>query len=159
MLPSESDERAATDARLIELAERVADATPVDWPDWEASESAPTVHGLRVLATIAGTHRASAAEAEAPRGTTAAPALFGWGGVQVRALIGRGSFGEVFRAFDPALGREVALKLRHAEAGAAAGTRRWIEEARRLARVRHPNVLTVFGAGVFDGRAGLWTEL
>ena len=34
-----------------------------------------------------------------------------------------------------------------------------VNEGRLLARVRHPNVATVFGADVFDGRVGVWMEL
>ena len=51
----------------------------------------------------------------------------------------------------------MALKLRRTEAGGA--LRRWVDEARALARVRHPNVLTVHGADEHDGRVGLWTDL
>jgi hypothetical protein len=69
-------------------------------------------------------------------------------------LIGAGSFGEVYEAWDPTLHREVALKLRSPETG----TLRWLDEARNLARVRHPHVVTVHGADVLDGRAGIWTE-
>ena len=159
MSPNESGAKAEGDPRIVELAGRIADATPVDWAEWEPGPHSETLAGLRVLAALAEAHRGAAAEAEALTATKHGPALFRWGGLEVLRLIARGGFGEVFRAFDPALGRDVALKLRHAEAGSASGAARWIEEARRLARVRHPNVLTVFGTGVFDGRAGLWTEL
>lgn len=82
------------------------------------------------------------------------PALFAWGSLRVVGRLGEGAFGEVFLAWDPALQREVALKLRHARAG----TLRWLDEARALARVRHPNVLVVHGADLRDDRAGIWTE-
>lgn len=81
---------------------------------------------------------------------------FTWGHLKVTALLGQGSFGEVYRAFDTTLEREVALKLRHGDASHA---RSFIAEARRLAQVRHPNVLAVYGAGVHDSRAGLWADL
>ena len=58
------------------------------------------------------------------------------------------------------LQREVALKLRRAgNQFAPAAGRAFIEEARRLAQVRHPNVLAVHGAAVHEGRAGIWTDL
>src|SRR5262249_11140650 len=82
---------------------------------------------------------------------------FRWGPLEVRHRIGSGSFGEVFVARDPRLQREVALKLRRA--GALERSKRWLDEARRLARVRHPNVVTVYGADQHDGRGGLWMEL
>ncbi|HXV13891.1 MAG TPA: serine/threonine-protein kinase, partial [Candidatus Krumholzibacteria bacterium] len=81
--------------------------------------------------------------------------LFLWGPLEVKQPLGAGSFGEVFAAWDPTLARDVALKLRSPEVGAL----RWLDEARNLARVRHPHVLTVHGADVLDGRAGIWTEL
>src|SRR5262249_41435561 len=86
-----------------------------------------------------------------------APTAFTWGTLRVREKLGEGAFGEVWLAFDPALGREVALKLRR-EAGTT-GTRRWLQGGRRLAPGRHPNVLTVYGAAAHDDRAGIWTEL
>ena len=74
--------------------------------------------------------------------------------------IGEGGFGAVYRARDTWLDRDVALKLlKPAAAGRAAAGLRIIEEARTLARVRHPNVVTVHGADLHDGRVGLWMEL
>src|SRR5262245_25865621 len=77
--------------------------------------------------------------------------IFLWGTLEVRHLLGRGSFGDVYAAWDPTLYRDVALKLREPEVG----TLRWLDEARNLARIRHSNVLTVHGADVLDGRAGI----
>ncbi|MFN8548694.1 MAG: tetratricopeptide repeat protein [Candidatus Eisenbacteria bacterium] len=85
--------------------------------------------------------------------------LFEWGPFQALELVGEGGFGQVYRAFDTRLRREVALKLRRADVGRAGeGTRRFLEEARHLARVRHSNVLVVHGADVHDRRAGFWTD-
>src|SRR6187402_2939314 len=96
------------------------------------------------------------AELEAP--AAHAPVLFQWGHLAVLASIGVGGFGEVYRAFDPMLHREVALKLRRTgNQFAPVAGRAFIEEARRLAQVRHPHVLAVHGAAVHDGRAGIWT--
>jgi serine/threonine-protein kinase len=73
--------------------------------------------------------------------------------------IGHGSFGTVYRAHDPQLDRPVAVKLlrRTASSGEPLASR-LLHEARTLARVRHPNVVTVHGAGEHDGRVGLWME-
>lgn len=79
-----------------------------------------------------------------------------WGHLQVRSRLGSGSFGDVYRAYDGVLERDVALKLRRDGPLAPRG---YILEARRLARVRHPHVLAVHGAAVHEGRAGLWCDL
>lgn len=81
-----------------------------------------------------------------------------WGGLIIQELIGRGAFGEVYRAFDPALDRDVALKLL-SEAETQSARVDVLTEGRLLARLRHPNIATVFGADVRDGRAGIWMEL
>ena len=94
--------------------------------------------------------------------TEAAPAAvrFNWCHLVAFDQLGAGGYGEVFRAFDATLKREVALKLRRPNHQfAPAAGRAFIEEARRLAQVRHPNVLAVHGAAVDDGRAGIWTDL
>jgi hypothetical protein len=144
--------------RLESIAEAVADQTPVDWGRAlaETPASAATLTNLRLLAELG---RASGAVDDVDRAATAPDdgALFHWGPLHALERLGAGSFGEVYRAWDPSLRREVALKLRGATG--AGSDRRWLEEARRLARVRHPNVLVVHGADVHDGRAGLWTDL
>ena len=80
-----------------------------------------------------------------------------WGHLEVGEPIGSGGFGTVYRAFDPVLQREVALKLRNADE--AGPDEAFITEARRLARVQHPNVLAIHGADVRDGLVGLWADL
>lgn len=147
-------EPAADAGPLESLAGAVADRTPVDWEREQARtpERAPALARLRELVAL------EAAMARARDGGPG-PARFAWGPLQALERIGEGSFAEVWRAWDPVLQREVALKLRRDEAGGPAGARRWVEEARRLARVRHPHVLAILGADVHEGRAGLWTEL
>jgi serine/threonine-protein kinase len=69
---------------------------------------------------------------------------------QMVALLGRGGMGEVHKAYDPRLGRHVALKLmRHASPEQA---RRLISEARSQARVEHANVCKVYGVGELEGQ-------
>ena len=73
--------------------------------------------------------------------------------------VGRGTFGDVYRAWDSRLDREVALKvLRRTERDDQAHFSTVIQEGRLLARVRHPNVVTVYGAERVDGRVGVWME-
>lgn len=156
-------------ARLIEIAGAVADGDPVDW---EAAAPDPRDSGaferLHLLESVAAAYRAAretaGAEEDLVPGSgpeaTQPVVLFTWGHLQVLQKLGEGSFGEVYRAFDPVLERDVALKLRRAEKPeGVVGRRAILDEARRLARVRHPNVLMVHGADVHDGRVGLWTDL
>jgi tetratricopeptide (TPR) repeat protein len=76
-----------------------------------------------------------------------------FGKYTVEALIGRGSAGVVYRAKDPTLQRDVALKLLPQ---AARGP--WLEEARAMARVRSPHCVTVYEADVVDERPFLAME-
>jgi tetratricopeptide (TPR) repeat protein len=91
--------------------------------------------------------------------TPAPDALDRWGPFEHLQRVGRGSFGEVYRAFDPTLQRHVALKLllpsglnRDEEVGAL------LREARAIARVRHPNVVPIYGVDRHDGRLGFWSD-
>jgi hypothetical protein len=64
--------------------------------------------------------------------------------------------GVVYRAQDSALGRVVALKLLH---GHGTSQQRIQQEARGLARLQHPNVVTVYDIGVHEGRTFVAMEL
>lgn len=80
-----------------------------------------------------------------------------WHGLEIRGTLGRGAFGTVLRAYDPTLDRDVALKLLRPESPARAEAA--VREGRLLARVKHPNVVTVYGAEHGDGDVGIWMEL
>lgn len=67
--------------------------------------------------------------------------------------VGAGGMGIVYEAIDQRLGRAVALKLVRGDQA------RLLDEARAMAGVRHPSVLTVFEAGELDGSVYLATEL
>jgi hypothetical protein len=70
---------------------------------------------------------------------------------QVGELLGRGGMGEVYRGFHPALNRTVAIKVL---AGALAENEtsrvRFEREAQMVARLRHPNIVSMFDYGVAD---------
>jgi eukaryotic-like serine/threonine-protein kinase len=73
--------------------------------------------------------------------------------------LGAGGMGEVFRGYDPALAREVAIKVLRALPGGAASAMRFAREARAIAALSHRNVLAIYGSGEHDGIYYLVTEL
>ena len=67
--------------------------------------------------------------------------------------VGRGGMGVVYSAFDPELDRKVAIKfLRGGRGNSAAAARALLlSEAQAVARLSHPNIVTVHDVGTFDG--------
>src|SRR5512143_3552752 len=67
-------------------------------------------------------------------------------------LVGAGGMGEVYRARDPRLGRDVAIKVLPSEVGGDSDRlRRFEQEARAVAALNHPNILTVLDVGTHEG--------
>ncbi|MCA1585309.1 MAG: serine/threonine-protein kinase [Acidobacteria bacterium] len=82
------------------------------------------------------------------------------GGYRVTSLLGRGGMGEVYRAHDSRLGRDVALKVLPAEFTADAGRlARFESEARMLAALNHPHIGAIFGVEDAAGFPALVLEL
>ncbi len=149
---------ADADPRLLRLAEAISDRQSVSWDDARSAdlELRPVVDGLERVQALAEAFAAVQAPADREE---IQPLVSRWGQLEILEPIGEGTFGEVFRARDPNLDREVALKLRHAGPGDVDNAgRRLLDEARRLARIRHPNVVAVHGADLCAGRVGIWTE-
>lgn len=78
------------------------------------------------------------------------------GRFRILGRLGAGGMGVVFSAYDPELDRKVALKLLRPERGGSAGGRdggsRLQREAKAMARLSHPNVITVHEVGIFAGQ-------
>jgi serine/threonine protein kinase/tetratricopeptide (TPR) repeat protein len=75
-------------------------------------------------------------------------------------LVGAGGMGEVWRARDTELGREVAIKVLPAEVADSPERRKRFErEARATAGLNHPNLLTVHDVGIEDGQPFIVSEL
>jgi len=110
------------------------------------------------MASAAGQANPALAESTASMGgeqpAAVPPATGRWGGLEIRRTIAGGKFGTVYLAWDPALEREVALKV----LPAAGRSHTVTQEGRLLARVRHPNVVTVYGVDEYEGAVGLWME-
>src|SRR3981189_3277289 len=76
--------------------------------------------------------------------------------------LGRGAMGAVYRAVDPLIERDVALKtlLPTLPAEIMAEVReRFLREARSAGRLNHPNIVTIYDVGVHDGIAYIAMEL
>ena len=173
-LPELPQERELLEA-LEPIAENLANGAAVDWEAAESSELTAShkalLRQLRAIAEISSAHARFAREADVlldpvamETGRTIADTDAQreprrWGQLILRSYLGRGSFGDVYRAWDPRLDREVALKLLTPSAtGETARSSNVISEGRALARVRHPNVVTVYGADNIGGRIGVWME-
>ena len=137
-----------SESTLLRLAEAVADASVVDWANAELSaRDADEEHVIRQLRRLSEIGRAARA---------CAPS---WGSLDIRSELGSGAFGTVYLAWDTRLEREVALKLlKRLDDADVPLASELIKEGRLLAQIRHPNVVTVHGADVFDGQPGIWME-
>ncbi len=82
------------------------------------------------------------------------------GRYRLLSLLGAGGMGEVYRALDTELGREVAVKVLPPDfAEDPERLRRFEIEARAAAAISHPNILAIFDVGRSDGTSYLVTEL
>src|SRR5208283_3986527 len=82
------------------------------------------------------------------------------GEYEVKSLLGSGGMGEVYRARDSRLGRDVAIKVLPSFASAdSERLRRFEQEARAAAALNHPNILAVHQMGSYQGAPYLVSEL
>ena len=137
------------DDPLLSVAGKISNGVPVDWKELQdqiaTPDQAAVAEELRSLERYA-------------RVNEAVPAS--WGRFQIIEQIGVGTFGVVYRAIEPTLQIEVALKItrpRHPEL--AGEQEKALEEARRLVKVKHPNVVRAFGAERVGDEIGLSMEL
>ena len=161
------------------LAESIADGASIDWEG--INKLLPTdpdlqrlVGLLRLVADIGDVHRTdfpspSEQHGDQPPAEPVTPelspkespsaALGRWRHLELRRKIGEGGFGEVYHAHDTWLEHPVALKLFKKSIGGGGQSSRILHEARKLARIRHPNIVTVHGADSDNGRIGFWMDL
>ncbi len=82
------------------------------------------------------------------------------GRFEILGALGSGGMGDVYRARDPQLQRDVAIKVLPPKWSDDPARRRRLEqEARAAANLSHPNIVAVYDAGLHDGRAFVVTEL
>ena len=141
---------------FAEALKRLADGAPIDWTAVD-SEDAPEslrarIEPLKIIAAVAEIARSLPAHSEQARGDD----LLTWGHLKILARVGGGAFGDVYRAWDSRLDREVALKIQKRPDDSASSS--IIDEGRLLARVRHPNIAAVYGADRLGDTVGIWME-
>ncbi len=170
------------DAVLHDVAGAIVDGTPIDWASTDSTAVDEAMRRilreLRVISEIAEVHGgellssdrpvtdATARDLDVMRQPSGAKdaepepqTLQHWSALHLLEKVGEGAFGEVYRARDTRLDREVALKLlRREDSLGSRVASAVIDEGRMLAQVRHPNVVTVHGADRSAGRVGLWME-
>ncbi len=146
---------------LMDVAGAIADGETPDWTSvtsrLSSDDDRSVADQLAEVARIAAAHQQL--HQLLPATGDAASFAWGersrWGHLELLDIVGRGSYGTVYRAWDTRLERLVALKLFHRAPHPDAV----MLEGRMLARVRHENVVTVYGADVIDDVAGIWMEL
>lgn len=164
-----------SEQQLDDLLGAVADGSKLDWdalesgaPDEDAREY---VQQLRLVAQLKQVHDSVPDETHASESLASlggpeltidaaeTPGGLAWGRYSLVEKIGEGSFGEVYRAWDPHLERHIAIKILHPRLARAEPLgMRMLHEGRALARLRHPNIVSVLGVETHDGRIGLCME-
>jgi serine/threonine-protein kinase len=134
---------------LLSVAGKISSGVPVDWK--KLQDQIATPDQAAIAEELRSLERYARANEEVPAS---------WGRFHIIEQIGVGTFGVVYRAVDPTLQIEVALKVtrpRHPEL--ADEQEKALEEARRLVKVKHPNVVRAFGAERVGDEVGLSMEL
>ena len=137
------------DDPLLSVAGKISSGEPVDWK--ELQDQIATPDQAAVAEELRSLERYARVNEQVP---------VSWGRFQIIEQIGVGTFGVVYRAIEPTLQIEVALKItrpRHPEL--ASEQEKALEEARRLVKVKHPNVVRAFGAERVGDEIGLSMEL
>jgi len=137
--------------RLLALLTSVSDGIEVDWDKEEAaSESEADRRMIRSLRVVAGLTESRTLDDTAQSFRNVRPGRHGV--FELVEPIGGGTYGWVWRAQDVRLDRHIAIKV--LEQGGP-----WLEEARRLATIRHPHVVTIHSIETLDGHPALVMEL
>ncbi len=155
--PISDDEYQQLRAR-IDLDEAIASgASPASQSPDSASDVSPVLRLLHeCLSPMDSTLRVTQAERTQENWQLPNP----FGRFEIRERIGQGAFGVVWKAYDPQLQRDVAIKVLHPELRSAGSlSQRFIQEARAAARLNHPNIVRVHDAGAIDGISYIAAEI
>lgn len=100
----------------------------------------------------------SSYDSTTPKGERIAPEVrTSIGRYEIRGLLGRGGFGAVYHGYDPHLDREVAIKVPLLESKEEL-QKLFMQEAKQLAQLTHPSLVTVHDSGIDDGNCYIVSE-
>ncbi len=163
-----------TGGAIDRAVDHVADGVAVDWQAIALSATTPDQRAelecLRIIDALARAHRFPAGDglkqpetlptghdaSASPDSAVAAARM--WGRFRLLKEVGAGGNGSVYRAWDPDLERELAIKILHRQVGNSDLRRRVLHEGRALAKVRDSNVVSVLGVEAFGAEVGLCME-
>jgi protein kinase-like protein len=147
---------------LDHAARAIADEETIDWQALVNSAGSPDerdeLRWLRVISDITDHHGASRAAVAPTHAATLEQPRSTWGRYTLIEEIGQGSYGSVYRALDPDLQLEIAIKILHQRVADESLRDQLLREGRALAKVQHDNVVRVLGMETHGGRVGLCME-
>jgi tetratricopeptide (TPR) repeat protein/tRNA A-37 threonylcarbamoyl transferase component Bud32 len=134
---------------------------PEDLPELE-SPAEPAASSVGVVTNTAALDGSGAGDVAMLAGPGLAPGTH-VGRYQIVELLGTGGGGRVYRAHDPHLSRDIALKVLHHGRGFQPNdseySRRLLREAKALAKLSHPNVVAAYDVGTIDDSVFVAMEL
>jgi serine/threonine protein kinase len=141
---------------LDDILSSIADGRPVDW---QTAEKTVSTADRSLLDTLGDVSRIAAFSRSLQEGgaTLDSGLPKRWCDLLLLERLSSGERSELYRAWDIKLEREVAVKLLRADY-ARENEVLLLKESRIAAKVRHPNVITVHGSDVGDGRPGFWMD-
>jgi hypothetical protein len=169
MTPPPEDRTRPRDA-VAHVAGDLAEGRPIDWSAADRLAQGAATHeqleNLKVIGQIADLHRALETQTipldpnrvldrshPPPDGVGEV-----WGRLRLLEMVGSGSFGSVYRAWDPDLEWEIAIKILHRHVADDELKKRLLLEGRALAKLQHPNVVRVLSVESYEDRIGLCME-
>jgi RIO-like serine/threonine protein kinase len=159
------------DDALERAVDGVADGAAVNWNALQrlarSEEERAELKWLQVLGDLANVHRTPVEDVADPSGTTQPAAVAStavhvgehWGRYRLVRRLGEGGFGSVYCAWDTDLERNIAIKFLREQVADDQMRQHLLREGRALAKVRHDNVVQVFGIEAHGSRVGLCMEL
>ncbi len=148
-----TDSDSKNEKELLKLAEKISDAVDDEQADSEITDDDIYSAALKKIKKASQVIRQASELDEVVMQKGAH-----WAGLKIIEKIGQGGIGEVYKAFDPDLDCDVAVKFLKRKSRVYISQKQFLDEARNMAKVRHPHVLAIHGATVENNLAGYWCD-